>query len=38
MTVDAGIYQPQPTTASVGDRVWFDANANGTSGCRRIWR
>ncbi len=30
MTVDAGIYQPQPTTASVGDRVWFDANANGT--------
>lgn len=29
MTVDAGIYQPQPTTASVGDRVWFDANNNG---------
>jgi hypothetical protein len=30
MTVDAGIYQPQPTTSTVGDRVWFDANNNGT--------
>jgi protocatechuate 3,4-dioxygenase beta subunit len=29
MTVDAGIYQPQPITATVGDRVWFDANNNG---------
>jgi protocatechuate 3,4-dioxygenase beta subunit len=29
MTVDAGIYQPLPLTATVGDRVWFDANSNG---------
>ncbi|MBL7752941.1 MAG: carboxypeptidase regulatory-like domain-containing protein [Chitinophagaceae bacterium] len=29
MTVDAGIYQPLPVTATVGDRVWFDANSNG---------
>lgn len=29
MTVDAGIYQPQPITATVGDKVWFDANSNG---------
>lgn len=29
MTVDAGIFQPLPVTATVGDRVWFDANNNG---------
>lgn len=29
MSVDAGIYQPLPTTASVGNRVWFDGNSNG---------
>lgn len=31
LTVDAGIIFNTPTvTASVGDRVWFDTNANGT--------
>jgi hypothetical protein len=29
MTVDAGIYQPLPTTATVGDRVWFDLDGDG---------
>lgn len=29
MTVDAGIFQPIPVTATVGDRVWFDGNSNG---------
>ena len=29
MTVDAGIYQPQPSTAKVGDKVWFDTDGDG---------
>lgn len=29
MTVDAGIYQPMPTKASLGDYVWNDLNVNG---------
>jgi protocatechuate 3,4-dioxygenase beta subunit len=29
MTVDAGIFQPMPTTATVGNRVWFDADSDG---------
>lgn len=27
--IDAGLKFTQPSTASVGDRVWYDANANG---------
>lgn len=27
--IDAGVIFTQPTTASVGDRVWFDTNSNG---------
>ena len=29
VSLDAGIYCPPPTTASVGDRVWEDMNYNG---------
>ncbi len=29
LTWDAGIYQPQEEPASLGDRVWLDANMNG---------
>ena len=29
MSADAGIYQPSPSTASLGDRVWNDLNQNG---------
>ncbi len=29
LTADAGIYVPQPVTASLGDRVWRDDNKNG---------
>jgi serine-aspartate repeat-containing protein C/D/E len=29
MTVDAGIFFTQPTTASVGNYVWYDNNQNG---------
>ncbi len=29
MTIDAGIYQPQPITASLGDRVWNDLDQDG---------
>jgi SdrD B-like domain/Secretion system C-terminal sorting domain len=30
LTVDAGIIFNQPTTTCLGDRVWIDANSNGT--------
>ncbi len=31
LTLDAGIYQTAPAgTAKLGDKVWFDANGNGT--------
>jgi uncharacterized repeat protein (TIGR01451 family) len=29
MSVDAGIYQPLPTTASIGNKVWFDMDSDG---------
>lgn len=29
-TADAGLIFPQPQFASIGDRVWIDANVNGT--------
>lgn len=29
MTWDCGIYVPVPVPASIGDRVWFDADSNG---------
>ncbi len=28
-TWDAGIYQPEPQPAELGDRVWYDENGNG---------
>jgi hypothetical protein len=30
ISVDAGIYLPTPIKATVGDRVWFDVDGNGT--------
>ncbi len=29
MTIDAGIYEPQPLLGSIGDFVWNDSNGNG---------
>lgn len=36
MTVDAGIYQPQPLTASLGDYVWNDLNQDGQQNANEL--